>query len=140
MENSCWREDKTLNNMILGYGLQVLRVNKSPVKQLNRLVIRETTEELGLMSDLYTPHFLFEQDFQHPDGKMRHFSVFTALVDEEAVKTIKIDTNEVAEIKWVMPDKLISLLETEPGKIIPVSAFALWQKTLEKIKNKGLIA
>lgn len=98
-------------------------------------VIRETEEELGLTTVLYKPEFLFEEDFVHPDGVTRRFSIYYATANKKSVDAaLKLDSEEVAEIKWISKQGIRDLLESEPGEVITASAFALWEKVLQKLE------
>lgn len=100
-------------------------------------VVRETEEELGLRSEQITPHFLFETDFNHPDGEMRKFKVFVAHISPAATIDITIDTNEVAQIKWLPIHDIKKLLDSAPGEVVVASAFVLWSQIFETIESKN---
>ena len=110
-----------------------------PGETVLQAVLRETKEELGVDTIFYRPIYLFKQDFVHPDGELRKFVMYGAKIDQKGIDHIEICEVEVAEIKWVEPDEMKQLLETEPGKIIPASAFVLWNEVLQQLKEKQLI-
>lgn len=96
-------------------------------------VSRETEEELGLMSSEYMPNFLFETDFKHPDGDIRHFKVYVAHVPFSITGKIHADSREVAEVKWLSIPEIRKLLESKPGEVVVASAFVLWNRIFEAI-------
>ena len=98
-------------------------------------VLREAYEELALNPESYIPKFLFETDFNHPDGELRKFKVFTATIDDEVIQTLKFDTTEVAEIKWMTIGDIKSLLLSNPGETVVASAFTLWSQIFEALEK-----
>ncbi len=103
-------------------------------------LLRETEEELGLTPNLYVPELLFEEDFVHPDGATRRFSIYYALVDKSKIDAnLNIDKEEVAETNWVTKVEIRELLKTNPSNVIPASAFALWEKVLKQLEDKAVL-
>ncbi len=103
-------------------------------------LLRETEEELGLKPGLYKPELLFEEDFMHPDGATRRFSVYYALADKATIEAnLAIDKEEVAETKWVTKAEIRELLKVEHNKTIPASAFVLWEKVLGQLESKAVL-
>ncbi len=107
-------------------------VNETPIQTL----VREVKEELGLKLGDYNPNFLFTTDFNHSDGQVRRFNIYYALVEKEITNKFKIDTAEVADMKW------LSLKSVKEFLITPVSEFELvpsaktvWPKTFEMLEN-----
>lgn len=104
---------------------------------IEEALLRETQEELGISSVLYKPNLLFEEDFVHPDGATRRFSIYYALTTTSVIEAnLDIDKEEVAETKWVSKDEIRELLKSEPGKVVPASAFVLWEKVLKQLEEK----
>ena len=99
-------------------------------------VMREAKEELTLDPNSYTPHFLFRTEFNNPDGELRKFKVFIATIPNKVVKTIKFDTNEVAEIKWSTVKELKELLHSRPGETVVASAFVLWNRIFDALEKQ----
>jgi isopentenyl-diphosphate delta-isomerase len=99
-------------------------------------IVRETEEELGLNRELYVPQYLFETDFHHPDGEIRQFKVFITEISPHAARNIHIDSNEVAEVKWLSIQEVKDLLNSKPGEIIVASAFVLWSQIFEALETK----
>ena len=101
-----------------------------------KAVAREVEEELALSPNGYTPKYLFEIDFHHPDGELRKFGVFTATISDSLIKDLKFDTNEVAEIRWLSISEIKELLKSEPGEKVVASAFVLWERIFEAIEKQ----
>lgn len=99
-------------------------------------VVREAEEELALGPNSYIPNYLFETDFHHPDGELRKFKVFTAALSDELIKTLRFDTNEVAEIKWLPINEIKRLLNSKPGETVVASAFVLWGQIFEALEKR----
>ena len=99
-------------------------------------VVREADEELALNPNGYIPKYLFETDFNHPDGELRKFKVFTATISDGTVKTIRFDTNEVAEIQWLSVKDIKKLLNSNPGEKVVASAFVLWNRIFEALEKQ----
>lgn len=99
----------------------------------SKALARETEEELGLTIDDYQPEYLFEIDFEHPDGEVRHFAVYAARVKKTISDKIIIDKNEVDQVRWAPIGEVKELLQTEPGEILPASAFVLWQQVIKEL-------
>lgn len=100
---------------------------------------RETQEELGLTADTYKAEHLFNEDFLHADGVTRQMSIYYAKVRSGIDSKIHIDREEVADIKWVSKDEMRELLKTEPGKVLPASAFVIWPKVLSALEKLRLL-
>jgi 8-oxo-dGTP pyrophosphatase MutT (NUDIX family) len=99
-------------------------------------VVRETEEELGLKPGTYDPKFLFETEFDHPDGETRKFGIYITNVPSNITEQIQIDTNEVAEIKWSSIDEIKQLLSnSKPGETFVASAFVLWNRVFDAIEK-----
>lgn len=99
-------------------------------------LVRESDEELALKPDNYTYKFLFETDFEHPDGETRQFKVYLADVPYSIFEQLTVDTNEVAEIRWMTIAEIKELLKSKPGELVVASAFVLWNQIFEAIENK----
>jgi hypothetical protein len=52
---------------------------------------------------------------------------------------LHIDEIEVAGIRWVHKKEMRELLKTEPGKVLPASAFVLWPKVLSALEMQTII-
>lgn len=98
-------------------------------------VVREAEEELALSPRAYSPKYLFETAFDHPDGEQRIFKVFTATISDDVAKTLRFDTNEVAEIKWLSVAAIKELLQSKPGELVVASAFVLWDQIFEALEK-----
>lgn len=98
-------------------------------------VVREVEEELNLSRDLLTPSFLFDTNFRHPDGETRQFKVFIANISSEVAQNVRIDANEVAEVKWLSIKKIKALLNSKPGETVVASAFVLWDQIFAALES-----
>jgi isopentenyl-diphosphate delta-isomerase len=99
-------------------------------------VVREAEEELALNPNSYTASCLFDTDFNHPDGELRKFRVFTAFIPDAMIQTLKFDTNEVAEIRWMSIDAIKELLNSKPGEMVVASAFVLWNRIFDALEKQ----
>jgi isopentenyl-diphosphate Delta-isomerase len=107
-------------------------------ESFEQAAVREAEEELDLKPHAYKPDFLFATDFNHPDGETREFKVFIAEVPNTINDQLRIDLNEVAEIKWLSVNDIRKLLRGSPGDMIVASAFVLWDQILEALEEKRL--
>jgi isopentenyldiphosphate isomerase len=110
-----------------------------PGETYEETVVREADEELALKADQYEPKFLFETDFDHPDGELRHFKVYAANVPKAIIGELMIDANEVAVIKWMPVPEIKKLLESKPGELVVASAFVLWDQIFDSIERLGQV-
>jgi len=99
-----------------------------PGETFEQALVREANEELMLKPGSYTPRFLLETDFLHPDGETRHFKIYVAQISNDAAHGLRPDPNEVAEIRWLSMTKIQTMLNTKPGEVVVASAFVLWSK------------
>ena len=106
-----------------------------PDETFEAALVRETQEELSLEPHSYSPFFLFETDFDHPDGEVRKFKVYFADVTPETAAKVKFDPVEVAEVSWRTIDQIRLLLNSKPGEILPASAFVLWERIFEALQT-----
>lgn len=97
-------------------------------------IVRETREELGLVASVYTPKFLFEKDFAHPDGEPRKFGIFYAVLPKKNSSLIHIDTNEVADFCWFSLETIEEKMRQTPEELVP-SANALWPEIFAALKS-----
>jgi 8-oxo-dGTP pyrophosphatase MutT (NUDIX family) len=104
-----------------------------PEETFEEAVVREAEEELALSPNTYSPRYLFETDFQHPDGELRRFRIFTAKISDDTIATLKFDTNEVAELRWLQIEDIKALLNSKPGEKVVASAFVLWNQIFEAL-------
>lgn len=102
-------------------------------------VIREAQEELALDPRSFSPAFLLETDFAHPDGELRKFKIFTAQISDKTIQALRSDADEVAELQWLPIEKIKELLRSKPGETVVASAFVLWEHIFEALeKQKAL--
>lgn len=101
-------------------------------------VVRETEEELDLTTTDYTPNFLFEKDFTHPDGEPRKFGIYYAILPKEKSKLIHVDANEVAGFAWFTLDMIEKKMRLTPEELVP-SANALWPDIFKALKDVGVL-
>lgn len=107
-----------------------------PGESFEGALVREADEELALKADTYTFKFLFETDFAHPDGETRQFKVYLAHVQGSITEQLTIDTNEVAEIRWISIADIKALLNSKPGELVVASAFVLWNQIFDALKEQ----
>jgi isopentenyldiphosphate isomerase len=109
-----------------------------PGESFDDAQVRETEEELGLKSTDYTPHFLFEKSFIHPDGKQRTFGIYYAIFPKAKTNLIHIDSNEVAAIKWLSLEEIEQKMKSNPQELVP-SANAIWPEVFLALKDKDVL-
>jgi len=104
-------------------------------------LVREVEEELSLKTANYTPHFLLEKDYSHPDGEARKFGIYYAELLKIKTDLIHIDENEVAGIKWFTVDELVKKMDSAPNELVssahsvwPDTFKAIWPETFEALK------
>jgi isopentenyl-diphosphate delta-isomerase len=95
-------------------------------------LLREVEEEIALSPKNYTPQFLFEFEYAHPDGEHRLFGVYWANVQKTIENDIHLDPNEVAESQWVTIEEAQDMLTHMPEKLVP-SAKSVWPSTFKKL-------
>jgi isopentenyldiphosphate isomerase len=95
-------------------------------------LMREVEEELALKTTDYTPHFLLEKEYAHPDGETRKFGIYYAEFPKARTELIHVDTSEVAGIKWYGVGELIEKMESPPNELAP-SAHSIWLDTFQAI-------
>jgi 8-oxo-dGTP pyrophosphatase MutT (NUDIX family) len=89
---------------------------------------REAHEELGLTRAKVSPIFLQNETFSdHADGRSREAGLFYAVVSRTITKQLKLEPNEVAEVKWFKISKLETLAAEHSETLIISSATELWQ-------------
>jgi 8-oxo-dGTP diphosphatase len=93
---------------------------------------REVREELALTAADYTPRFIFEKDYAHPDGEARKFGVYCAEFPKARAGLIRIEPNEVAGIKWLGVSELIKKMKSPPNELVP-SVHSIWLDTFQAI-------
>ena len=103
----------------------------------DQTLLREVEEEIGLKPNDYKPEFLLTKDFNHPDGKIRRFSIYFALVEKNIINKLKLEEKEVAEVKWFPIEQVKGFLVNESSeyKIVP-SAKEVWPITFETLESK----
>lgn len=106
-----------------------------PGENFEEAIVREAEEELALEAGTYSFKFLFETDFAHPDGETRQFKVYLTEVSNTIIDHLSIDTNEVAEIKWMSIPNIKELLKSKPGELVVTSAVVLWNQIFEALEN-----
>ena len=105
-------------------------------EQPEETLLREVEEEIGLTPIEYKPEFIMTKDFMHPDGRIRRFSIFYALVPKEIVDKFKLDEKEVAEVRWLPIKKVRELMATpSPEFKIVASSKEVWPETFEILEK-----
>ena len=108
-----------------------------PGETVEEALLKETEEELSLIPNRYIPEFLFEKDFNHPDGETRRFSVYIARLPSSYTNELSLDKREVAEIKWLTINETKELIKNHKNIIVP-SAELLWNAFFDKLEQKLL--
>ncbi|HSX06653.1 MAG TPA: NUDIX domain-containing protein [Candidatus Saccharimonadia bacterium] len=101
-------------------------------ESFDEALVREVEEELSLKPTDYTPRFLFERDYNHPDGEVRKFGTYVARIPKAKTVDIQIDPNEVAGIQWFGVDELLEKMASVPNELVP-SANSVWPETFKAI-------
>jgi 8-oxo-dGTP pyrophosphatase MutT (NUDIX family) len=109
-----------------------------PGETFDDAVVRETEEELGLATTDYTPHFLFEKDFAHPDGEPRKFGIYYAVLPKSKSALIHVDVNEVAGFAWYTLEAIEEKMQSSAGELVP-SANALWPSIFQALKEAEVL-
>ncbi len=103
-----------------------------PGENFDEALVREVEEELSLKTTDYTPHFLLEKDYSHPDGETRRFGIYYAELPKIKTNLIHIDQNEVVGIQWFTVDELVKKMGSTPNELVP-SANSVWPDTFKAI-------
>lgn len=104
-----------------------------PGENFDEALVREVEEELSLKTTNYTPHFLLEKDYSHPDGETRKFGIYYAELPRIKTDLIHIDEDEVAGIQWFTIDELMNKMDFAPNELVP-SAHSVWPETFEALE------
>lgn len=99
---------------------------------------RETEEEIALKIADYTPHFLLEKDFKHPDSELRKFGVYYTVFPKYKNYLIQVDANEVADTAWFSLRIIKEKMNASPHQLVP-SANAVWPATFEALGKAMVI-
>jgi len=100
---------------------------------------REVEEELALRVADYIPRFIFERDYAHPDGEARKFGVYCAEFPKARTGLIRIETREVAGIKWIGVSELTEKMKSPPNELVP-SVHSIWLDTFQAIWPETFVA
>ncbi len=103
-----------------------------PGESFDDALVREVEEELSLKPIDYTPRFLLEKDYRHPDGEVRKFGIYYTELPEAKTSLIHIDPNEVAGVTWLAIDELAEKMKSTPHELVP-SANSVWPETFKAI-------
>ena len=79
---------------------------------------REFSEELGLDSRKYNFNYLdfYKESYDDKEYKVREYSYVYVIIDDIDINSIKIQEEEVSEVKWVSKNEFIKLIDS--NKII----------------------
>ena len=109
-----------------------------PGESFDDAVVRETKEELGLTTADYTPQFLFEKNFSPPNGELRKFGIYYAVLPKAKSRLIHIDANEVAGFAWFTLDTITEKMRQSPNELVP-SANAVWPDIFQALKDAKVL-
>jgi isopentenyl-diphosphate delta-isomerase len=93
---------------------------------------REVQEELGLTPADYTPHFLAEQIFNHPDGEQRKFRAYYATLPKAKTNQIRVQESEVEGVAWFSLADIEARMQVHTDELVP-SANDLWPATFQAL-------
>jgi len=94
----------------------------------NTAVLREAYEELGLAATEISPIFLHKETYtDHSDGRKREFGLFYSTVPSNIIKRLRLEANEVSEVKWFKKSELKQLADEQSNSLIASTAKELWQ-------------
>jgi len=92
-------------------------------------VLREAHEELGLAPTDISPVFLHNELYtEHTDGQRRDFGLYYATVPSDIISRLKLEPNEVSEVKWFKQSDLRKLADQKSESLIISSATELWRR------------
>lgn len=101
-----------------------------------KAVRRETREELGLTDADISPAFMHKEVFaDHSDGRTREFGLFYANVPSNIASRLKLEPNEVSEVKWFKVNEIKQLVDEQSETLIISSAKELWRSILLSLKS-----
>ncbi len=103
-----------------------------PGESFDDALVREVEEELSLQAIHYTPRFLFETDYLHPDGRLRRFRTYVAQLPKLKTDLIRIDPDEVEAIRWFAVHEILEKMASAPHELVP-SAQLVWPDTFRAI-------
>lgn len=109
-----------------------------PGENFDDAVVRETKEELGLTTVHYTPRFLFEKEFAHPDGELRRFGIYYAMLPKVKSDLIRLDANEVAGFAWLTLAAIKEKMAKNPETLVP-TANPLWPDIFRALKKANVL-
>lgn len=104
----------------------------------DQALVREVEEELGLKPTDYTPIYLFEKDFMHPDGELRKFGVYYTIFPKAKTDMIRADANEVAGVEWNPLKTIIEKMQAGTDEF-PASAPAIWPDVFQALGDAKII-
>ncbi len=94
----------------------------------NVAVLREAHEELGLTTAEISPIFLHKEIYaNHSDGRKREFGLFYSIVPSNITERLKLESNEVAEVRWFKKEEVKQLADAQSNCLIISTAKELWQ-------------
>ncbi|HEY1074920.1 MAG TPA: NUDIX domain-containing protein [Patescibacteria group bacterium] len=104
-------------------------------EDLKSAVIRETYEELGLELKAELLTYLGEITYSnHADGREREFSMYSASVTSNIIPELRLNLDEVAEVKWIEVNELRKLQKAGAQEITNVHSHELWKNIFSNLE------
>jgi mutator protein MutT len=97
--------------------------------------IREATEELGIdPMEIIPIHFLHYGRHNHSDGNLREYTFFCSNIASERIKSMRLESREVAAVRWISLNDLKKEYIEKPDTIIVSSNQELWEDIFENLE------
>ena len=87
-------------------------------------IIKEAEEEIGFVN--FTPLEVSKRLYWEPDGQFGRMFTFYRAVMDKALSDFTIQPDEVAQLKWVAKDAILSDVRENPKRY--VASAVLWQE------------
>jgi mutator protein MutT len=104
-----------------------------PTETVDAAVVRETEEELGIKPNTYTPHFMVKLSYADGIFGRLDFFIYFSRVKSAVLDKLRLEPDEVSEVKWVSLRDLRNLLKSQPETVIISDAKELWHTLLQEL-------